>query len=231
MKKISLIIPTKNEEESLPILLKDIKNYKEIIGEIIIVDGQSIDKTIEIAKKLDCKIISQKEETGYGAAIIKGINNSCFEYSIVLDGDGSKNPFYISKLYKKILKEKLDFVFAERYGRNSGSLDDTFLTYVGNRIFTNLGKILFKIKINDILHTFFICRNSSFKKIIFKNFNFGFCVELPIKVHNYKLTYKSIPTIERKRIAGRPKVRSFIDGIKILKSILVLFFTSFGEKF
>ena len=60
MKKISLVIPTKNEEQSLPILLKEIKNYDELIGEIIIVDGQSSDKTIEVAKKFNCKIIYQK---------------------------------------------------------------------------------------------------------------------------------------------------------------------------
>jgi glycosyltransferase involved in cell wall biosynthesis len=231
MQKISIIIPTKNEEESLSILLKDIKNYEKFIGEIIIIDGKSTDKTTDIAKQFNCKIIIQKEETGYGNAIIEGINNSCFEYSLIMDGDGSKNPLYIPHLHRKILEEKLDIVFAERYGPNSGSLDDTLLTYLGNRIFTNLGKIFFKIQINDILHTFFICKNSSFKKLLFKNFDFGFCVELPIKTHKYKLNYKSIPSIERKRIAGRPKVRSFIDGIKILKSMLILFIASLRENF
>ena len=53
MKKISLIIPTKNEEQSLSILLKEIENYNELIGEIIIVDCQSSDKTIEVAKKFN----------------------------------------------------------------------------------------------------------------------------------------------------------------------------------
>ena len=226
MKKISLVIPTKNEEQSLPILLKEIKNYDELIGEIIIVDGQSSDKTIEVAKKFNCKIIYQKKDTGYGDAIINGINASSFEYTVILDGDGSKNPFYISHLYKKIIDEQLDFIFAERYGENAGSLDDTLLTYIGNRLFTNLAKILFNIKVNDILHTFFICKNACFKKIFFEHFHFGFCAELPIKVHIYKLNYKSIPTIERKRIGGKVKVRSFVDGMKILKTIVILFTAS-----
>ena len=226
MKKISLVIPTKNEEQSLPILLKEIKNYDELIGEIIIVDGQSSDKTIEVAKKFNCKIIYQKKDTGYGDAVINGINASSFEYTVILDGDGSKNPFYISHLYKKIIDEQLDFVFAERYGKNAGSLDDTLLTYIGNRLFTNLAKILFNIKVNDILHTFFICKNECFKKIFFEYFHFDFCAELPIKVHIYKLNYKSIPTIERKRIAGKVKVRSFVDGMKILKTIVILFTAS-----
>ena len=82
---------------------------------------------------------------------------------------------------------------------------------------------------NDILHTFFICKNSSFKKINFEHYNFGFCVELPIKVEKLKLKYDVIPTIERKRLAGEVKVRSFVDGVKILQSMLKLFFTNFRK--
>ena len=136
-----------------------------------------------------------------------------------------------SDLSKKIKDSDFDFIFAERYGKDAGSLDDTMLTFIGNRIFTYLGKIFFNLKINDILHTFFICKNLSFKKISFNHFNFGFCVELPILVHKYNLKYGSLPTTERKRIAGEVKVKSFKDGIKILKSMIILFFTTFGKKY
>lgn len=222
MANLSVIIPAKDEEDSLKILLNELDEYKELIGEIVLVDGNSKDNTIQIAKNHKCKIISQNNEAGYGAAIIKGILQSEFEYSVILDGDGSKNPFYINELYKTITKHNLEFVFAERYGKNAKSLDDTFLTYIGNRIFTNLGKIFFNIKINDILHTFFICKNSSFKKIQFKFKDFGFCAELPIMVEKNKLNYSSVASIERKRIAGKVKVRSFVDGYKILLSMIKL---------
>ena len=55
MTNLSIIIPTKNEEESLIILLEELKKYKEIIGEIIIVDAKSTDKTLEVAKKYNCR--------------------------------------------------------------------------------------------------------------------------------------------------------------------------------
>ena len=225
MTKVSIIIPTLNAEESLKILLNEINKNSENVREIIIVDAQSSDKTIEISKSYNSKIIIQNNKSGYGDAIIKGINASNSEFSLVLDGDGSKNPIYINSLLSKIIKSKSDFVFAERYGENASSLDDTLLTYIGNRIFTWLGKIFFKIKINDILHTFFICKSSSFKKIKFNHLDFGFCVELPIEVERLNFTYKSIATTERKRIAGKVKVRSFVDGFKILKSMISIFFT------
>ena len=46
-------------------------------------------------------------------------------------------------MMKKIESEKLDFVFASRYQKNSGSDDDTFVTLVGNYFFTLLGKVFF----------------------------------------------------------------------------------------
>ena len=226
MPKISIIIPTLNEEESLSILLNELTKYNDYIDEIIVVDANSNDNTLNVAKNFNCKIIIQKEKLGYGDAIIKGIYASNCRYSLILDGDGSKDPIYIKDLFNKIVNSKADIVFAERYGKNAGSLDDTLLTHIGNRIFTNIGKIFFKIKMNDILHTFFICKNSSFKKITFKYYDFGFCVELPIEAERLKLNYQCLPTIERKRLAGKVKVRSFADGYKILKSMILIFFTS-----
>jgi|TARA_B100001964_G_C14180640_1_gene576038 glycosyltransferase involved in cell wall biosynthesis len=227
MSNLSIIIPSLNEEDSLKFLLEELKDYKEIIGEIIVVDGNSTDYTIKVAQQYNCKIIEQnKKNIGFGSAIDLGVKNSIYEYSLILDADGSKNPKYIKDLLYQIKLQNVEFIFAERYGKNANSLDDTLLTYIGNRIFTILGKILFNLRINDILHTFFICKNESYKKIDFKIKGFGFCVELPIKVHQNKIKYSTIPTIERKRIAGNIKVRSFIDGYKILFSMIKLFTNS-----
>ncbi len=222
MTKVSIVIPTLNEEDSLKVLLQELLEFEQYIKEIIVVDGQSDDDTIKIAKYFGCKTIIQENKLGYGNAIIIGINASTSEYSLILDGDGSKNPIYAKELVDKILEAKTDFVFAERYGNGAKSLDDTILTYVGNRIFTIIGKIFFNLKLNDILHTFFICKNEKFKKIDFICDDFGFCVELPIKVHKYNFKYSTIPTIERKRIAGEVKVKPFKDGFKILISIFKL---------
>ena len=98
MTKVSIIIPTLNEEESLDILLRELKEYKENIGEIIVVDAKSSDDTIEVSKRFNCKIIEQENKLGYGDAIIKGVNASSFGFSLVLDGDGSKSPIYIKNL-------------------------------------------------------------------------------------------------------------------------------------
>jgi len=223
MKNISIIIPARNEEASLKILLKKFLLYRKFYKEIILVDGQSSDKTVEIAKNNNCKVIKQKG-LGYGAAIIEGVKAVKTKYFIIFDADGSKDPRYLIRFHKKLKKDKSDIVYAERYGIGAGSLDDTLITHIGNRIFTNIGKIFFNLVLNDILHTFFLCEVKKFNEIDFKYKDFSFCVEFPIKVkrHNFLCSY--IPTIEKKRYSGVPKVRSFIDGLKILNGMIVLFF-------
>jgi hypothetical protein len=59
-----------------------------------------------------------------------------------------------------------DFVFASRYAYSGGSTDDTALTYIGNKIFTLLGNILFKLKISDILFTYILGNTKKFKELI-----------------------------------------------------------------
>ena len=174
MNKVTIIIPTLNEADSLKVLLEEINKlpFKELIEETIIVDANSTDDTQTVAKKYQCKLILEKDK-GFGAAIIEGIFNS---KSFIL-GHGwrwLKKSNYILNLIKSIEKNNDDFVFATRYGKEAGSDDDTWLTYFGNRIFSNLGKLMFGLKINDILHTFFICKTSKFQNLKFKYSNFSF---------------------------------------------------------
>jgi hypothetical protein len=54
--------------------------------------------------------------------------------------------------------------------------------------------------------------------------DFSYCVELPIKAHKKKMKLKSVPSFERKRIAGKKKVNAVKDGLAILKSLFFLYF-------
>ena len=82
-KKISLIIPAKNEVESLETVLLEVnKNF--LIGEIIIIVDSEFDNSVAIAKKFNCKLVIQKNN-GYGSAIIEGFKNANNEWVAVDD--------------------------------------------------------------------------------------------------------------------------------------------------
>ena len=117
-----------------------------------------------------------------------------------------------------------DFVFTSRYLKNAGSDDDTIVTFVGNKFFSFLGKMLFSLKINDILYTFLMGKTQSFKMLNLKSGDFRFCVELPIKIQILGLKYTSLGSFEKKRLGGKKKVNAIKDGLLILLEMLKLFF-------
>tara|TARA_B100000900_G_scaffold324297_1_gene283939 strand:+ start:4712 stop:5380 length:669 start_codon:yes stop_codon:yes gene_type:complete len=220
MKNITLIIPAKDESESLPIVLRRLNkfDYKKIV-----VVHRSDKKTIDAIKKLKTKIIYQNN-TGYGDALIKGISSCKTKFFCIFNADGSFKINEIQKMKKMIDKENLNFVFGSRYQVNSGSQDDTIITYLGNFFFTKIGQLFFNIPITDILYTFVVGKTSSAKKLKLSQKNFSFCVELPIKAIKNKMLIKSSSAYEFKRIAGKKKVNELSDGFKILLYMIKMFF-------
>ena len=218
MKNLTLVIPAKNEEFSLPKVLKEIKYFK---CKKIVVLGSSDLKTIKSINNFDCRIIKQKS-SGYGNAIIEGIKKTKTQYVCIFNADGSFNPKYLNLMLKKAL-QGYDFVFASRYLKQGGSDDDTFLTLIGNKIFTFIGKFFFKLKLSDILFTFILGKTQKFKSLKLKSKDFRLCVEIPINIKKKNYLYTEVPSFERIRLGGKKKVNEFKDGLLILLSMLKLF--------
>ena len=219
MKNLTLIIPAKNEEASLPQVLEEIKNYE--CDKIVILEESDL-KTINAIKNFNCKLIYQTGR-GYGNALIEGINNVKTEYACIFNADGSFNPKYLKDMLS-LCKADRDFVFASRYMDGGGSDDDTLLTKIGNFIFSTIGNIFFSLKLSDILYTFLIGKTDSFKKLNLKSNDFCLCVEMPIKAKQLNMNFVDTPSYERKRIAGEKKVSEFKDGFKILFYMIKIFF-------
>jgi len=218
MKNLTLVIPAKNEEYSLPKVLNEIKFFK---CKKIIVLGKSDLKTIKSLNNFDCKIIKQ-ENSGYGNAIIEGINKTKTKYVCIFNADGSFDPKYLSSMLKKSI-QGFNFIFASRYLNQAGSDDDTFLTLIGNKIFTFIGRFFFKLKLSDILFTFILGETQKFRNLKLKSKDFRLCVEIPIKIVKKKFTYTEVPSFERSRLGGKKKVNEFKDGFLILFAMLKFF--------
>ena len=220
MNDLTLIIPAKNEAESLPVVLEELKKYDYKINVIL---HETDIETIQSIKNYDAKIIYQKN-FGYGDALIEGINRCNTKFFCIFNADGSFDPSELEKMHNTINNANLDFLFASRYQANSGSDDDTIITKIGNFIFTLIGNILFKLKITDILYTFTMGRTDKAKMLNLSQKDFTFCVELPIKAKKSNMKISSISSYERKRIAGLKKVNAFKDGSLILIHMVKLFF-------
>ena len=220
MDDLTLIIPAKNEKESLPHVLNELKKYNL---KTIIVLEESDKETINSLKNFNCEILFQKNK-GYGDALIQGINYVHTKFFCIFNADGSFDPIELSNMYKKILQDGNDLIFASRYEKNCSSEDDTLITYLGNFIFTKIGQIFFNLNITDILYTFVMGNTSKVQNLNLSYKDFSFCVELPIKEKKNKLSLTTSKANERARIGGKKKVNAFRDGFLILRSMINLFF-------
>ncbi len=220
MNDLTLLIPAKNEKESLPKVLEEIDNLGLNFKIILKEDDRD---TIEAIDKFKHEILFQPG-LGYGDALTYGINSCKTEYYCIFNADGSFDPKEIKLMHQFLKNNNLDIVFGSRYEKNSGSDDDTIITLIGNYIFTFIGKIFFSLPLTDILYTFVLGKTSISKNLNLKQKDFSFCVELPIKAKKNNLKIKSFPCFERTRLAGEKKVNAFKDGSLILFHMIKLFF-------
>ncbi len=218
MTDLTLIIPAKNERESLPKVLHSLRylNHKIIVS--LPKDDLETKNSI---KNFDI-LIHEQMGKGYGNSITEGINRCSTKYFCIFNADGSFENKDLEEMLEKCKNN--DFVFASRYLSRGGSDDDTAITYIGNKIFSLLGRLLFSLKLSDILYTYVLGKTSKFKELNIKSNDFRFCVEFPIKIEISKMNYISTPSYEKKRIGGRKKVNELKDGFLILLEMIKLFF-------
>ena len=220
MNNLTLIIPAKNEAESLPKVLTDLNN----IGCKIIISLKSQDvETINAVKKFNLKIHRQTKK-GYGNSLTEAIKICETEFFCIFNADGSFNPIELKNMYDLAIKGNADFIFASRYMDGGLSQDDTITTFIGNKMFTFIGQFFFSLPISDILYTFVLGNTQKANNLQLKEKSFSLCAELPILAKKFKHKIISVPSHERARIAGKKKVNEFKDGFLILVSMIKLYF-------
>ena len=220
--KVSVILPTINEEKGIGKTIDSInqnffkKNKWDL--EIIIVDGDSKDKTQEIARSKDAKIIVEKRK-GYGRAYKTGVPQATGDIIVTGDADATY-PFERIHTYIQMLLDKnLDFITTDRFAElGHGSM--SVKHYFGNTILSLALRFLFLIKIRDSQSGMWIFKKNVLKKIQpLEDFNDGmpFSEEIKIEMFTAKnVKSKEIPSALYTR-EGKVKLESFKDGWKNLK--------------
>ena len=113
MKNLTLVIPAKNESESLPLVLKEIFDLELELQIKVCLEKKDI-QTINAIQNFDIEIFYQNK-TGYGSALIEGINSVETDFFCIFNADGSFNPVELEEMYKKINEGDNEMIFASRY--------------------------------------------------------------------------------------------------------------------
>lgn len=131
---ISIILPTYNEAENLPIIIPRIFNILEkagIAAEVIVIDDNSPDGTGKIAQRISnkypVKVNIRKNKRGLGTAILKGLQMARGEICVVMDTDLSHPVEAIPDMIKLIIEKKADMTLGSRYIEGGGFQDSSFI--------------------------------------------------------------------------------------------------------
>lgn len=222
-KKVSLILPTYNEEESIT---RVILNFQKVgvIDEIIVVDNNSKDSTIKLAKVIKMVRVIKEKKQGYGFALRKGFQKASGDLIVLCDADNTYKASDLKKLL--VMSHKYDFVFATRTDKklSKGSNMD-WLRRNANIIVGRMIQILFAgPKMTDPGATFRLLNRNALK-IIEPYFSVGgghFQPELTTLglLHNFKIV--EVPVYYGSR-TGESKISGpLIGGIKTAKAMIAV---------
>lgn len=218
--KIGIIIPTLNEEKSIGHVLNDIKNLLSSFSyEIVVVDGRSSDKTVEIAKTANARVIYQKKK-GYGEALFAGYVYATKELNcdilVTLDADGTYAAKDSVKIINMIMMHDADYVVGRR---SVNSQNMTASHRFGNRVISWLIRNLLKINIHDTQCGLFAFRSYLIDNIDLRQYGWAVNTEMLTKASDLGMIISETNISYSERI-GATKGNTIRGGLVNLQVIL-----------
>ena len=217
--RLTVLMPALNEEMSIGSTIDHIPFEKlrkmGIETDVLIIDGGSTDRTVDIAIIKGAKVMNSIK--GYGIQYRAGFEKAQGDIIVTADSDCSYPMEDIPDLVDALIKENLDFITANRFGKlekNSMS----WLNLIGNRALTWVTNILFLLNLKDSQSGMWVIKKDSLKKITLKSNGMPLSQEIKIEAFK-KLNAKEIESRYGKRV-GQRKLRIFGDGWDNLTSLI-----------
>ncbi|MFT4303592.1 MAG: dolichyl-phosphate beta-glucosyltransferase [Candidatus Woesearchaeota archaeon] len=236
MIQISIVIPAFNEEKRIGPTLKKIVTYmnsKKYKYEIILVDDGSKDKTIEVAKKSfrNIKILRNKNNSGKGASVTKGILASKYPLVLFSDSDLATPIEEIEKLINEINKGN-DIAIASRNMKGSNrKVNQSIMRQMLGKLFPLIVNMFVIRGIKDTQCGFKLFKSKEAKKIARNNRikRFAFDVEYLFLAnkYNYKISEVPVTWIDKEGT----KVDPIKDSIRMLNELVKIHYYNITQKY
>ncbi len=207
---VGLILPALNEEPVIGVTLDGLTGLG--LGQIIVVDNGSADRTAEVAAAHGAHVVREPRR-GYGQACLAGMAALAPHVHLVafMDSDGSDDPADLPRLVEPIRKGEADMVIGSRTlgQREQGSVAPH--QHFGNWLATSLLRGLYGARYTD-LGPFRVMRREALDQLRMRDTNYGWTVEMQIKAHRQGLRVAELPVGYRKRKLGVSKISGTIRG-------------------
>jgi dolichol-phosphate mannosyltransferase len=234
----SVVVPARDEAESLPSTLRDL--YAEFVREgvpheIIVVDDGSRDQTWQVLQALRAEIptlvaVQNKEPNGFGRAITHGFGHLKGDAVVIMMADASDLPSDAVR-YWRLLCEGHECVFGSRFLRRGDVVDYPRVKLFVNRLANLFIRVMFNTSLNDTTNAFKAYRRSVIdgcRPFLAPHFNLT--VELPLKAIVRGYTWTVIPISWRNRRHGVPKLKIKEMGSRYLFICMYVWFEKYFSR-
>jgi glycosyltransferase involved in cell wall biosynthesis len=229
--RISVVVPARNEARNLPHVLSQLPAD---LHQVILVDGHSVDDTVEVARRVRPGIeVVHQTRKGKGNAMACGFARVTGDVVVMLDADGSADPGEI-QAFVAALTGGADFAKGTRFAAGGGSHDITLIRRIGNAGLNGLVNVLFGTRYTDLCYGYNVFRASLLEVLELPAVEIpglpagqgvwgdGFEIETLINVRvaaaGAKIT--EVGSIELSRIHGESNLNAVTDGLRVLRTIL-----------
>jgi hypothetical protein len=214
--KVSVVVPAMNEERNIGQVLSELPMD---LHEVILVDGNSKDNTIEAARQAYPEIrVTSQSGRGKGDAFRTGFAAVTGNLVVMLDADGSADPAEIPR-FVAALEAGADFAKGSRYMPGGGSADITKLRSSGNWVLSTTANLLHGTKFTDLCYGYnaFWARCLPFISLDVPGFEVETLINLRMAGAGMKIT--EVPSYEKERLHGESNLKTFRDGFRVLGTI------------
>jgi glycosyltransferase involved in cell wall biosynthesis len=217
---ISVVIPALNEADNLPYVLSRIPLW---VDEIVLVDGNSTDATVAVAREVIPNIVVvQQQRRGKGAALRCGFEAARGDIIITIDADGSTDPTEIP-VFVGALLAGADFVKGSRFLQGGGTDDMEWYRRLGNWGLVKLVKLRYGGKFSDLCYGYNAFWRDILPHMLISDVD-GFEIETSMNVQALRARLKvcEVPSKEFRRLHGVSHLRTIPDGWRVLSTIIRL---------
>jgi glycosyltransferase involved in cell wall biosynthesis len=227
--RLSIVIPAMNEARNLELVLPELPDAYQVI----LVDGNSVDDTIETALRVmpDIEIVHQTRK-GKGNALACGFAAVTGDIVVMFDADGSADPKEIPAFVKALI-DGADVAKGSRFAPGGGSEDITRFRSLGNLGLNWITNMLLGTRYTDLCYGY----NAFWSDVLpfldlpdpalparpdgAKHWGDGFEIETVIncRIAMNGMAIEEVPSIERLRVHGVSNLNAISDGFRVLKTI------------
>ncbi|KAL4655411.1 dolichol-phosphate mannosyltransferase subunit 1 isoform X1 [Arapaima gigas] len=235
--KYSVLLPTYNERENLPLIVWLLVKYFGESGfdyEIIVIDDGSPDGTLQVAQQLqdiyggDRILLRPREKKlGLGTAYIHGIKHATGNFIIIMDADLSHHPKFIPEFIQKQKEGEFDVVSGTRYSGNGGVYGWDLRRKLISRGANFLTQVLLRPGASDLTGSFRLYKKEVLEQLVERCVSKGYVFQMEMIVRARQLGYSigEVPISFVDRVYGESKLGGN-EIVSFLKGLLTLFATT-----